>query len=274
MSGFSADWLVLREAYDAQARNAAVLAAVSASVEKCSPIRVVDLGCGLGSMLRALSPRLPSPQEWRLVDNDSELLGFAHRMIAASAGPAVELRGLDLNQDLENALDGTVDLVTAGALLDLVSERWLDRLLSELARRRLPFYTTLIYDGRAEIEPVDPLDAAIVAAANVHQRTDKGFGFALGPMAAHTATARLELLQYAVTTGASDWRIGPNDREIQMKIFAIWASAGQTIGKVSHSDAIGWLARRRDAVIAGCSSIRIGHVDLFATPIGPLQESS
>jgi hypothetical protein len=273
MSSFSADWLVLREPYDARARNPAVLAAVSASVEKCSLIRVVDLASGLGSMLRALAPRLPSPQVWRFVDNNSELLGFARRMMMPSAGLVVELCGLDLSHDLEDALDGTFDLVTASALLDLVSEGWLERLLSEIIRRRLPFYTTLIYDGRAEVEPADLLDAAIIAAANTHQRTDKGFGFALGPTAARTAIARLESLQYSVVTGASDWFIGPNDREIQMKIFAIWGSAGRIIGGVSHSDMVGWLARRRDAVIAGCSSIRIGHIDFFATPIGSLRES-
>jgi len=53
-----------------------------------------------------------------------------------------------------------------------------------------------------------------------------------------------------------------------MKSFAIWATAGQAVGGVSRADMVGWLARRRDAVIAGCSTIRIGHIDFFATPIG------
>jgi hypothetical protein len=205
---------------------------------------------------------------WCLVDNDSELLGFVRRMITPSAALTVDLRRLDLIHDLQDALDGTIDLITASALLDLVSASWLDRLVSEIARRQLPFYTTLTYDGRAEIEPVDALDATMIAAANTHQRTDKGFGPALGPTAVRAATARLESVQYSVVTGASDWLIGPNDREIQMKIFSIWASAGQVVGGVSRSDMVGWLARRRDAVIAGCSSIRIGHIDVFATPIG------
>jgi hypothetical protein len=273
MSVFSADWLALREPHDARARNPAVLATVCGSVERCSPIRVVDLASGLGAMQRALAPRLSSPQVWRLVDNNSELLGFVRRMITPSAALTVDLRKLDLNHCLEDALDGTIDLITASALLDLVSASWLDRLLSEIAKRQLPFYATLTYDGRAEIEPVNVLDATMIAAANTHQRTDKGFGPALGSTAVRAAIARLESVQYSVVTGASDWLIGPNDREIQMKIFAIWASAGQVVGGVSRSDMVGWLARRRDAVIAGCSSIRIGHIDFFATPIGTFQES-
>jgi hypothetical protein len=266
MSCFSADWLGLRERYDERARNPAVLAAASASVEKKSLIRVVDLASGLGSMLRALAPRLASPQMWRLVDKNPELLAFAGQMMTPSAALAVEFCGLDLSHHLEGALDGKIDLVTASALLDLVSEGWLDQLLSEIGSRRLPFYATLTYDGRAEIEPADPLDVAIIAATNTHQRTDKGFGAALGPTAVRAATARLESVQYSVVTGASDWLIGPDDREIQMKIFAVWVSAAQGIGGISHSDGVEWLARRRDAVLAGCSSIRVGHVDFLATP--------
>jgi len=45
---------------------------------------------------------------------------------------------LDLARDLELALDGPLDLVTTSALLDLVSPEWLDRLVVEVAARRLP----------------------------------------------------------------------------------------------------------------------------------------
>ena len=83
---------------------------------------------------------------------------------------------LDLNRDLEAALDGPVDLVTTSALLDLVSETWLERLAVEIAARAIPLYAALSYDGRIALTPADPLDAAMVAAVNAHQRTDKGLG--------------------------------------------------------------------------------------------------
>jgi hypothetical protein len=175
---------------------------------------------------------------------------------------------IDLNHDLEAALDGPVDLVTTSALLDLVSDQWLERLAVETAARRLPVYAALSYDGRIEMTPNDPTDKKIIAAVNMHQRTDKGFGPALGPAAAQKAVERFERVGYSVVQGPSDWMFAPPDPEIQIEILAGWAAAAREIGDVPLSEVVGWLTRRRDIVAAGRSSIRVGHVDFFATPTG------
>ena len=73
MTGFSADWLALREPYDALARNADVLDAVATFLKPLASVRVIDLACGTGSTLRTLSSHLPSRQNWDLVDNDAGL---------------------------------------------------------------------------------------------------------------------------------------------------------------------------------------------------------
>lgn len=267
MSGFSADWLALREPFDARARNPAVLDAVVALLSYYPSVRIIDIACGTGSTLRALAPRLSVQQNWHLVDNDLGLLARA----TATARPASVTAAaivLDLNRDLEAALDGPVDLVTASALLDLVSEAWLERLAVEIAARSIPIYAALSYDGRITIDPADPLDDAIIAAVNAHQRTDKGFGQALGPTAASLAIARFEKLGYSVIHGKSDWAVGPDDRDMQLDTLAGWAGAARELGDLSLADTAGWLMRRRDAVNAGRSSIRVGHVDIFAGPIG------
>jgi hypothetical protein len=134
--------------------------------------------------------------------------------------------------------------------------------------RSVPVYLALSYDGRIVFEPADMGDAAVIAAVNTHQRTDKGFGPGLGPTAAATAIARFEALGYAVVHGTADWLLRPADREIQMQLLAGWASAAREIGAVSLAEAAGWLTRRRDVVTAGRSAIRVGHVDVFARPIG------
>ena len=106
----------------------------------------------------------------------------------------------------------------------------------------------------------------IIAAINAHQRTDKGFGPALGPQAARQAITRFERVGYAVVQGTSDWTFTPQDREIQVEILSGWAAAARDIGDMPLPDVIGWLTRRRDLIAAGRSSIRVGHTDLFARP--------
>jgi len=266
MTGFSADWLALREPHDTRARNPTVLDAVVASLAGNTSIRVVDLACGTGSTMRALAPRFPARQNWRLVDNNLSLLARASAM-PRPVGVALTTVPIDLNHDLEAALDGPVDLVTTSALLDLVSEAWLDRLAVETLARSIPVYAALSYDGRIEINPRNAIDASIVTAVNAHQRRDKGFGPALGPAAASAAIARFESLGYNVIHGKADWVVGPQDREFQMEIFSGWASARE-LGDLSLADTVGWLTLRRDAVAAGRSSIRVGHVDIFARPTG------
>jgi len=264
---FSADWLDLREPYDARARNPAVLDALAAAVADRASIAIVDLACGTGATLRAISSRLPRRQSWRLVDNDLRLLASAPSS-APAAGKNVVTIPLDIARELEAALDAPVDLVTISALLDLVSAAWLERLAVEIATRGLLVYAALTYDGRVTFEPADPVDAKMIGAVNRHQRGDKGFGPALGPTAALEAIARFEALGYSVVHGASDWTFGRRDRAIQFDLLAGWGAAALEGGALSLAEIDGWLARRRDHVASGRSSIDVGHVDFFARPTG------
>ena len=189
---FSAEWLALREPFDLRARHRGVLRQAAAALAGRHAVTIVDLACGTGATMRALAPHLRMQQSWRLFDNDLSLL--------ARVPPAanLHLQPLDLVTDLEAALDGPVDLVTTSALLDLVSANWLERLVVELAARRLPVYAALSYDGRVDFTPQDPRDAAVIAAVNLHQRGDKGFGPALGAAAARTAIECLQRVGYRV----------------------------------------------------------------------------
>jgi hypothetical protein len=266
MSGFSADWLTLREPYDLRARNMKVLDAVVVSLEPCSLVRIVDLACGTGSTMRALGPRLPTRQSWKLIDNDPDLLARATAKVPASTA-AITPVTLDLSGDIATALAGTVDLVTASALLDLVSSDWLDRFAAAIAARSIPIYAALNYDGRIAFSPPDQFDAAVTGAVNAHQRTNKNFGPALGPVAAAFAITRLEALGYSVVCGRSDWRLGSHDRDMQTELLAGWASAANDIATLSLADTTAWLKRRMSLVADGRSSLEVGHIDFFAAPI-------
>ncbi len=264
---FSADWLALREPYDRAARNAQVLDAVSAHFSGQSAIAVVDLACGTGSTMRSVAPRLPQRQNWRLIDNDLSLLARA----SALGDPprlTVTARPVDLARDLELALEGPLELVTTSALFDLVSTPWLERLAVELAARNLPVYAALTYNGEAMLDPADPFDGRIVEAVNRHQRTDKGFGPALGPAAAAAAKRAFEAVGYTVDRGP----LG----------LAVWAgrpgNPATDAGRLGRRrPGTGRPAGRRDRRLAkaahgihrrGRSAMTVGHVDLFARPTG------
>ncbi|WKA30520.1 hypothetical protein [Bradyrhizobium roseum] len=266
MSGFSPEWLALRESHDLRARNPVVLGAVADRFRSRDSLNVVDLACGAGSTVRAIGPHLQARQHWDLVDNDPHLLALA---CGGNDDSDVRLNAvsLDLGGNFEAVLDSTKHLVTTSALLDLVSETWLDRLVRHIASRALPFYAALTYDGRTDFFPSDPLDEIIISAVNAHQRTDKGFGPALGPSAAAAAISRFEAAGYSVIQGRSDWQIGTADHEMQRALLSGWAQAAREIEALPHRDIDDWLARRNENVDLSASTMRVGHVDFFAVPM-------
>jgi SAM-dependent methyltransferase len=264
MSGFSAQWLALREPYDRAARNPAVLDALKSAFAGRDAVSVVDLGCGTGSTLRALSAQLPACQNWRLLDRDEGLLAEAKAQAANSAAVVVATEVVDVAGDLKAALNGA-DLVTMSALLDLVSATWLDRLVGAAARRQLPLYAALSYNGQVALTPPSPHDATVIEAFNRHQRTDKGFGPALGPGAARAAPVRLRSNGFTVVEGTSDWHFGSEDRHIQMEMLTGFAAAAGAMG-VSASILGDWLTARHAHTAAGHATMQVGHVDFFATP--------
>lgn len=266
MSAFSAEWLALREPYDRDARSRRVLDATARALTGRFSVTVVDLACGTGSTLRTLAPHLPYRQSWRLVDNDLGLLARAAGT-AVPDGVSLKATPVDLAHDLEAALDGTVDLVTCSALLDLVSADWLDRFVVETAVRGLPVYAALSYDGRIELAPADPFDGTVLGGFNRHQRTDKAFGPALGPDAFVAAMQAFERTGYGVTKGLSDWVLGADDAPMQSAMLQGLAQAADEIGALSRVELQGWLARRQGLVSSGQSRLRVGHGDFLAQPI-------
>jgi hypothetical protein len=282
MTGFAADWLDLREAADAAARASALLDEVRAR----APAAIVDLATGTGANLRYLAPRLGGEQQWRLVDHDPALLdALPARMTAWAAAhdfaltahadggriagatfacefhaSRFDLRGIDaLPLEPET-------LVTASALLDLVSARWIDALARRLAETRSSGLFALTYDGRADLVPADPDDAWIVARVNAHQRTDKGFGAALGPAAAEYAAQALRAQGFSVVAAPSDWRIGSRESALQVELLRGWAEAALESAPGDADRCTAWLTRRLDLAAAGTLTVRVGHVDIAAGP--------
>ena len=67
-------------------------------------------------------------------------------------------------------------LITASALLDMMTADELQRLVASCARAGCPVLITLSVTGRVDLTPADPLDHAIADAFNAHQRRTTGAG--------------------------------------------------------------------------------------------------
>lgn len=281
-SRFDADWLALRESADADARSRELTerAARWLGARGHRPLQCMDLGSGSGSNPRFLAPRLPGPQSWRLLDHDATLLARAQQRCRTlrdvDGNPvAVQVECRDLSGLAADTFLG-VDLLSASALIDLVSADWLDGLAEASARAGVAVLFSLSVDGlwafhRNAREDSDPDDAFACAAFNAHQRRDKGVGGALGPDAHAVLAARLRAAGYRVWVGPSPWRLRTDRAQETALAEALvdgWLAAALEQEPAAAGRLRDWHARRRAALGTPDFTLTVGHVDLFACPPG------
>jgi SAM-dependent methyltransferase len=280
VSGFDAAWLALREPYDHGARSAELARRFAAALAAAPYL--IDLGCGTGSNLRYLGPRIRGPQRWLCVDHDPALLdaaratltewGTARGWPSRSDGDVLTLArpdgaiaiGFALADLARDGLPERRDIggVTGAALLDLVSAAWLTDLASWSSQ--LPVLIALSFDGRLAFEPAAAEDRTVRERFAAHQRSDKGFGPALGADAAQDLAAALAARGWEVALAPADWRLGPADRPLLAAMLeGIVGAAGET---AHDPDLERWAALRRKQLAAGDLRLTVGHLDLLALP--------
>ena len=243
---FTPDWLALREPADAAARARTLLPPLLATLADRPHLVIHDIGSGTGSMSRWLAPRLPAPQRWVLHDRDPALLA-----VAASTTSTAETRVGDLTQltatDLADA-----DLVTASALLDVLTAPQVDALAAACAGR--PALLALSVAGRVEFARPDPLDEAFQEAFNDHQRR----GALLGPDAVSAAERAFTAHGSRVLTAPSPWLLtgGPLAEE--------WLRGWIGAAREQRPDLPAAYADRRREHL----DVVVHHTDLLVLPAG------
>jgi SAM-dependent methyltransferase len=273
-----ADWLSLREPADLAARNPAVLAACAEAFAGRQSVEVHDVGAGTGAALRAVAEKLPRRQRWILIDRSATHLRHARTSLfnwadtSHDEGDSLHLMIRDhcievvlCERDLAAGADfssGRADLVSASALLDIMTADWLEEFIATLIRLRVPVLATLTFDGTVVADPPHALDAAVAEAFRQHQQRQQALGRMSGPRAADLVEGRLRDAGFDVVAGDAPWLIdGQMPALKQSMIDGIAAAAGE-MALLAPESIANWRAdRSRDTRL-----LTIGHRDLFAAP--------
>ncbi len=281
---FQAEWLALRETFDATARDRTLVRALVAALPPRP--RLLDLGAGTGSLFRSLAPLIGGAQRWVFVDEDDALIEAAfaqcdawarrhgwmvtfpgHAMLVHTPAGAWRVEALiaDLAAMPAGIPFADADAVLCSALLDLVSASWLERLADAL---HVPFYAALSVTGHDRFLPPHAADRRVQAAFRRDQARDKGLGFALGPRAPAVAAALLAARGFAVRSAASEWRIPRGALAMLREMILGTGAAARRARPASRRAIAAWEAARLRQAVAGRLAIRIGHRDILALPKG------
>ncbi|MGW0770195.1 trans-aconitate methyltransferase [Streptomyces sp. NPDC002676] len=264
---YAPEWLRLREPADAAARAHELLDPLRTRLAgppgRADGLVVHDLGCGTGSMGRWLAPRLDGAQHWILHDRDPYLLHFAAaascRSAADGARVTVETRRGELGRLTAQVLTGA-SLVTASALLDVLTREEVVTLADACAGAGCPALLTLSVAGRVELTPSDPLDAEIAEAFNAHQRRTG----LLGPDAVAVAGEAFAERGATVRVHPSPWRLGPGQFALTAQWLRGWVGAAVEQRPALAEPAERYLRERLAACEAGELRVVVHHSDLLA----------
>ena len=265
----SSEWLALREPADAAARAPDLAEELRLHLPTSGRLVIHDLGCGTGAMGRWLAPRLPGPQHWILHDRDADLLAVAAEELPGEAADAtavtVETRQSDITRLDPGDIAGAT-VITASAILDLLTAKELAGLVTVCAGAGCPVLLTLSVVGRVDLNPADPLDAGVAAAFDAHQRRTTERGRLLGPDAVAVAIAEFGRLGAEVLVRPSPWRLGAFEADLAAQWFTGWVAAAceQEVELAAATNA--YARRRLSAATAGQLAVTVEHADLLILP--------
>jgi hypothetical protein len=247
-------WLALREPADAAARAVGLVDRLPAAGRHV----IHDLGSGTASMARWLAPLLEGSQHWVLHDTDDALLE-----LATVPGVTLETRLSDVSRLQPDDLAGAT-LITASALLDLLTGDELDRLVAVCGAAGCPVLLTLSVVGRVELEPADRLDRHVEAAFNAHQRRLTGRGRLLGPDAVTAAASAFGRSGAEVVVRSSPWRLGPSEAPLAAEWLDGWVGAARE--QEPGLDLCRYAGARLEQAAAGALVATVQHADLLVLP--------
>lgn len=263
----SADWLALRARADDLARSTRLADAVARRLGP-GPLVVHDLGSGTGAMMRWLAPLLPGPQAWVLHDADPAILSHVDpRSIRDGHGlPVTVLTRVEQLADLPIGAFAGASLVTASALLDVLTEHDARAVVDACVASGAPALFSLTVSGRVRLTPRDADDPDIGSAFNDHQRRDAGGRRLLGPDAVRLIRRLFVEAGWRVSTRRTPWRLVAGDGALIAEWLDGWIGAAVEQRPELLGRAADYRRRRTDALTRGRLRVVVQHQDVLAWP--------
>ncbi|MEZ4898341.1 MAG: hypothetical protein R2806_16005 [Saprospiraceae bacterium] len=260
-TGYQVKWLQDRYLYDAEARETHRLEDWLEAHPQ-SVYRIYDLGAGLASNFRFWNSRIPSEQEWSLIEIDPVLIEAGKAYLPENnAQIRVQYAQGDFVAFL--AHHTPPDLLLCNALLDVLTAEQMVFLLDYLWKHQVPLLASINYHGM-EFNPSLPEDHPYVLAYEAHMERIQPSGRALG----RSLDAFLTTIQgpYQVIRDPSPWHIPADDPEMLFQILQFMAAAvPEVLPADKHSAFEQWLQYRKSQVEAGQLNIRVHHYDAWIT---------
>ena len=278
-------YLLSKQSVDDRALNCTVLEALKANIPQ-APIEIVEVGAGIGSMLRRLLhwKILPPQVDYSLVDEMVENKAFGTDLlpkwaklegyeVEAHAGggdfhlskPASTVQAHFVQADVFDYIEShpaQVDLLIAHAFLDLLPlPGSLPKLFSLIKPGGLA-WLTINFDGMTTFEPVidAELDARIEMCFHktMDERITNGVRSGDSRTGRHLFGYLSQLKAKILAAGASDWVVHPMDGqypsdEAYFLQFILYFFETTLCGSPElHDEQFAkWLAKRRSQVDAG-----------------------
>ncbi len=264
----SSDWLALREAEDARARSAELAAAVPALLP-AGTLTVHDLGSGTGSMVRWLAPRLPGPQTWVLHDWNADLTRRALDVEAPrdrEGAPVSLVPQIGELGELSAAHLNGAALVTASALLDVLTAREAHSLVDACVGAGAPALLSLSVTGEVHLRPRDAGDSAYSNAFNTHQTRETDGRRLLGRHGAPIVKGLFELAGWKVRTTRTHWLLDAGRTLLLQEWLNGWVDAAEEQDPGLRERFEGYRDLRSAQLARGRLSVDVVHTDLLAWP--------
>ncbi|EMA53345.1 MULTISPECIES: class I SAM-dependent methyltransferase [Halococcus] len=273
-------YLAAKRTVDDRALDRQVLDRLATEVERIDekrgerPLRVLDVGAGIGATLKRLVERdvLPAAVEYTLVDREATNIDAARERLpqwvtdagyeAAEIDDGLRIEGDEQWVDLEFAVadafeyveTSTWDLLVGQAFLDLFDARRAFDALRAGLRPGGCWYFPITFDGGTILSPpVDPdLDTRIERAFHAH--IDDGGDSHAG----RHLLARASKTDTVLAAGGSDWVVHPRSGEYPddetfflRYIVDTIAGALDETGRFDPTTLAGWTAARHRQIDRG-----------------------